>query len=122
MYGAQYVKQLVDSWASPDPRETYLETGQEDVYYYPNMCHVCHCFGENSISLKRCGGCNMISYCGLEHQKKDWLEHRDFCKAVTKVKNDLKQDNIFTTLKASKDSNSISAIVMEAQARVVFKV
>lgn len=122
MNGGQYVKQLFASWSAPDPRESYVETGQEGVYYYANMCHVCHFFGENT-SLKRCGACQLISYCGQEHQKKDWPQHRDFCKAVSEVKKDLKHDSIFTSLKASNHPNkSTSTIVLEARARVELKV
>ncbi|KAG8322786.1 hypothetical protein J6590_015777 [Homalodisca vitripennis] len=38
-------------------------------------CSICQ--GEAS---KRCGGCHMVSYCGKEHQKQDWIRHKLLCK------------------------------------------
>jgi hypothetical protein len=34
---------------------------------------------------KLCGGCRSISYCGTEHQKLDWPQHKLFCKTMKKV-------------------------------------
>ncbi|XP_024868157.1 uncharacterized protein LOC112452270 [Temnothorax curvispinosus] len=45
------------------------------------MCHVCKRFG-NGVCLKRCGSCRMIAYCGQEHQKQHWKQHKPLCKAI----------------------------------------
>ena len=49
--------------------------------YYPNECFVCHTTG----TLKRCGRCNMISYCGEIHQKEHWRYHKDICKVISEL-------------------------------------
>jgi len=36
-------------------------------------------------SLKMCGGCKLVGYFGREEQKKDWSNHKEFCKAVTNI-------------------------------------
>jgi len=36
-------------------------------------------------SLKMCGGCKLVGYFGKEEQKKDWDNHKVFCKAVTSL-------------------------------------
>ncbi|XP_051173192.1 uncharacterized protein LOC127289354 [Leptopilina boulardi] len=69
--------------------------------YFPNMCHVCRCFGEKAVNLKRCGACGILSYCGPEHQKQDWPSHKQFCKAVSKLKKNWNVSSIFEHLKSS---------------------
>ena len=32
-----------------------------------------------------CGGCKLVGYFGKEEQKKDWDNHKVFCKAVTSL-------------------------------------
>ena len=27
----------------------------------------------------KCGGCKNVAYCGVEHQKKDWKNHKLIC-------------------------------------------
>ncbi|XP_071649761.1 uncharacterized protein [Temnothorax longispinosus] len=50
------------------------------TFFYATMCHVCKRFGDG-VSLKRCGSCRMIAYCGREHQK----QHKPLCKAIQDV-------------------------------------
>lgn len=71
----------------------------DEEFYFPNMCHVCRCFGEKSPNLKRCSACGLISYCSKEHQLKNWPSHKQFCKAITQLKKKLNVDNIFYKLK-----------------------
>lgn len=80
------------------------------IQYFPNMCHVCRCFGDNAMNLKRCSACNLISYCGKEHQKQDWSTHKEFCKVMCKIKNELKVDNLFKLLKEIKSQQNVSTI------------
>lgn len=54
--------------------------------FYPNECHVCG----SRATLKRCSRCQLISYCGEEHQRNDWTSHKTFCDVVhiiTRVNN-----------------------------------
>ncbi|XP_011868480.1 PREDICTED: uncharacterized protein LOC105562332 [Vollenhovia emeryi] len=53
-------------------------------FFYATVCHVCKRFGGN-VRLKRCGGCKMIFYCGLRHQKYHRQQHRSLCNAVRDV-------------------------------------
>ena len=40
-----------------------------------DVCSVC---GSTS-DLKRCSRCKKVSYCCIEHQKKDWTTHKKLC-------------------------------------------
>lgn len=51
--------------------------------FYPNVCHVCLSH-DRETPLQRCKGCQMISYCSKDHQKKHWPLHKDVCKVVSK--------------------------------------
>ncbi|XP_043466970.1 putative protein MSS51 homolog, mitochondrial [Leptopilina heterotoma] len=79
-------------------KSTEDQMNEETTYYYPNMCHICRCYGEN-VDLKRCSACNMISYCGKEHQKQDWPNHKQFCRVLCEIKKERKVDNLFQSLK-----------------------
>ena len=36
-------------------------------------------------NLKLCSKCNIYSYCGQEHQKKGWPDHKDICKDIKDI-------------------------------------
>jgi len=55
-----------------------------NTFFYATMCHICKRFGDD-VSLKRCSSCKMITYCGQQHQKQHWLQHKSFCKAIKEV-------------------------------------
>ncbi|XP_043466974.1 uncharacterized protein LOC122501514 [Leptopilina heterotoma] len=76
-------------------------------YYYPNMCHICLCFGEK-VNLKKCSACYMISYCSKEHQKQDWMNHKEFCKVLCLIKEEWKVDNLFESLKANTEKERMA--------------
>ncbi|XP_051156480.1 uncharacterized protein LOC127278700 [Leptopilina boulardi] len=78
--------------------------------YFPNMCHVCQCYGENAVNLKRCSACEMISYCCEEHQIKDWQNHKQFCKVIRQIKNEWGVDNIFKSLKSTYAKESLHTL------------
>ncbi|XP_043470042.1 uncharacterized protein LOC122503535 [Leptopilina heterotoma] len=46
--------------------------------FFSNECFIC----KSTETLKICGSCNMISYCGSKHQKLDWSNHKEFCNAI----------------------------------------
>lgn len=50
--------------------------------YYQNSCHICRSRPESLLACKRCG---MIFYCGEQHRKEHWTQHRDFCKVVISI-------------------------------------
>lgn len=43
-----------------------------------SRCNIDGC--TNQTKLKNCAGCNMVSYCSVECQRADWLEHKQVCK------------------------------------------
>lgn len=62
-------------------------------YFNINRCFVCN-VSTVETTLKRCGACKMISYCGEAHQKQHWSNHKKFCKVLQKVEKKLPQDNL----------------------------
>ncbi|XP_051160558.1 centromere-associated protein E-like [Leptopilina boulardi] len=65
------------------------------MYFYPNECYVC----EATDSLKQCGSCKMVSYCGEPHQKVDWKNHKTFCRAISTLLKKNHQSHLFEGLK-----------------------
>lgn len=58
------------------------------MHFCPFRCNVCAA-QENYSSTKTtkiatlfCSDCKLISYCGQSHQKIDWKNHKQFCRAV----------------------------------------
>lgn len=47
--------------------------------FYPNECVVC----KVTKPLIRCSNCQMVSYCGIVHQKQHRQKHGQFCKTVS---------------------------------------
>ncbi|XP_071556513.1 putative protein MSS51 homolog, mitochondrial [Temnothorax nylanderi] len=62
-----------------------------DDFFYATMCHVCKRF-DDGVELKRCRGCKMILYCGKEHQKQHWKQHKPLCKAIQDVLREYNMD------------------------------
>lgn len=81
------VNDIFDSW-------DIIDSVHDGICYYPNACHVCRCFGEKAVNLKRCSSCGMISYCSEEHQKKDWPSHKQFCKVLCQIKEEWGVDHL----------------------------
>ncbi|XP_071556744.1 putative protein MSS51 homolog, mitochondrial [Temnothorax nylanderi] len=76
----------MESVASNQINNDYTE-----LFFYATMCHVCKRFGDG-VHLKSCGGCKMIAYCGQEHQKQHWKQHKSLCKAIQVVLRDDSMD------------------------------
>ena len=76
---------------------------QLSAIYYPNMCHVCNSIEMNSIRLKKCGRCFMISYCGKEHQNQHWIYHKDLCKQIKNLLKAFNATNLFDFLQTTND-------------------
>lgn len=82
-----------------------VEKTFQSRFFYPNMCHVCHCLESETMKLKRCGNCNMISYCSKEHQFEHWYLHKDFCRVVSMLLKVNGTNNIFQFMKKIDDPN-----------------
>lgn len=63
---------------------------------YPNQCIVC-----KSKNKLRCAGCNMVSYCGRDHQVQHWKTHKNFCLSLTKMLKEKNLSHIYENLKRS---------------------
>ncbi|XP_033215256.1 uncharacterized protein LOC117171759 [Belonocnema kinseyi] len=59
--------------------------------FYPNECTVCH----KTQDLKRCGRCQMISYCGSPHQKLHWQHHKDLCRVISDMTKERKVSHLY---------------------------
>ena len=59
--------------------------------FYPNECFICKALSP----LKRCSRCNMICYCGKEHQKEHWPEHKDICNVIFLILKEKDNSHIF---------------------------
>lgn len=60
----------------------------------PQRCPVC----SQTSNLLLCGGCKVVSYCGVEHQTSDRPSHKSVCKEVKKTREKLEREE--TTLRA----------------------
>lgn len=65
-----------------------------DSFFYGTVCHVCKCKDDDK-KLKRCGGCSIILYCSLEHQKVHWPLHKRLCKCIQSVTGSRGLQNVF---------------------------
>lgn len=66
-------------------------------------CNICIQQGIfNASYVKQCTRCQLISYCGVEHQKKDYKRHKQFCKGIHDI---AREDYVFDKkiLKESSD-------------------
>lgn len=72
----------------------------DDLEFYPNECIVCH----KTRDLKRCSRCNMLSYCGIPHQKDHWSEHSDFCRIISTMMKERGVSHIFEKLRGADPS------------------
>jgi hypothetical protein len=64
----------IDAWASV---ETIIRQRLESIEHDRRFCAIC---GRQGPSLSRCFGCQMVYYCGEEHQAEDWSkEHGNQC-------------------------------------------
>lgn len=63
--------------------------------FYPNECFIC----KSTKDLRRCGQCQMISYCGETHQKDHWGEHKAVCKIIADILKRKKVSHLFENLR-----------------------
>lgn len=58
-----------------------IEDCEPRAIFIPNACHVCKAMRHDSnpkdqVKLLSCSGCRLIAYCGPEHQKQHWPQHK----------------------------------------------
>lgn len=59
--------------------------------FFPNKCGVC----DEIKDLKKCTRCNLISYCGGEHQRQHLKDHKKICKILDEMLKEYKLSHIF---------------------------
>jgi hypothetical protein len=42
---------------------------------------------DNEIELCKCRRCQVVYYCDIACQKKNWVEHKEFCNSIRKFRN-----------------------------------
>ena len=50
------------------------------IYSSPPECIVCNVTKSETVKLLMCSVCRSVWYCGVEHQKQDWISHKKICK------------------------------------------
>lgn len=65
--------------------------------FYPNECFVCG----SGNSIKRCSRCNMISYCGKNHQKDHWPDHKEICDVISAIMQEKGVLHLFENLRGA---------------------
>jgi hypothetical protein len=43
------------------------------------VCGYLACHVQGDASMKKCGQCTLTRYCSVEHQRKDWKNHKHIC-------------------------------------------
>lgn len=59
--------------------------------FFPNKCGVC----DEVKDLKKCTRCNLISYCGENHQRQHLKKHKKICKVIAEILKESKISHIF---------------------------
>ena len=50
---------------------------QQEAPRGSEKCCVC---GKSDVSVKKCGRCKSVAYCGTDCQRKDWSQHKTVCR------------------------------------------
>lgn len=62
----------------------------EYIHHSTRICNPCNhnrLKEKTCTKLLKCGRCLLVLYCGTDHQKGDWKNHRTFCKAIQQYMN-----------------------------------
>jgi hypothetical protein len=57
------------------------------------VCAFCGKAAVDNLKLKKCGGCELVKYCGVDCQKNHWSKHKKACK---KRMAEIRDDQLFT--------------------------
>jgi hypothetical protein len=64
---------------------------------------------QTSHAFRRCSGCKIVSYCGLECQRRAWRDHKPVCRAMARVVQDGGGDIHSEEFKLSCESGKVDA-------------
>ncbi|XP_033218437.1 uncharacterized protein LOC117173901 [Belonocnema kinseyi] len=79
--------------------------------FCPNECCVC----KSANNIKRCARCQMISYCGKDHQHEHWKYHKDICKIIYNMMKEENVSHLFEKLRGSDLPNWIERRIQIAE-------
>ena len=55
---------------------------KESLFVYNLKDRFCACCGKVKKKMNKCGGCKTTHYCSTDCQKKDYKNHKNFCKNI----------------------------------------
>ncbi|KAJ6595070.1 hypothetical protein DFH09DRAFT_974239 [Mycena vulgaris] len=57
-------------------------------------CYECYALPPESVKLKKCSGCHLVSYCNTSCQKTNWPTHKQFCRAIATLEEPIMASSI----------------------------
>ena len=80
-----YAKQ---GWTNDSAKKAVKSTRKENTTSIGSVCHFCGNEESDTVTLKKCSGCNFVFYCSAECQKKMWLfgGHAGECRQLAILK------------------------------------
>ncbi|KAJ6144637.1 hypothetical protein N7470_008532 [Penicillium chermesinum] len=59
-----------------------MSDSEAETLLLPTGCPLC----EKAEHLRRCSGCRILQYCGQDHQRQHWPEHKSACNGVRQAR------------------------------------
>jgi len=64
---------------SPDGEFVYVAASKEPAAVATHLACTAPACAE--FGTRRCGGCKLVKYCGIDCQRRDWIAHKTSCHA-----------------------------------------
>ena len=93
-------------WMMAPPNQPGAAIDPKYDTYHPFACHVCKRGPLQKVKLSKCSGCHILKYCCREHQKLDWGKHKQFCKRVSQIKKQRRDDIVVNDKASWKEDNT----------------
>ncbi|KAJ7494001.1 hypothetical protein FB451DRAFT_1491593 [Mycena latifolia] len=80
LYIVQALIGVLEAYAGkPAPK---VSAAEERAAKEGTACYSCGAVStEDGVTLRKCSGCKLVSYCSSECQKKDWRDHKKLCRS-----------------------------------------
>ena len=62
-----------------------MASKEQEITELVTGCIVCG----KQVDLQHCAQCKVVQFCGQEHQRKYWFEHKMACKSIGKARKEL---------------------------------
>ncbi|XP_051173300.1 uncharacterized protein LOC127289414 [Leptopilina boulardi] len=83
--------------------------------HYLQECFVC----KDTNKVKRCSGCNMITYCKKEHQIQHRPKHKKFCKVISEMLKSQNKSHIYENIDSSIWFEEKNRIIGEVESKFI---